>query len=182
MLILFGTCCSVQLHAQNIKTIFNIAYKKFAAEKVFRHATIGLLVINNSTGQTITSVNAETGLAPASCQKVITASTAFELLRHDYTYATTLGYTGKVANGVLNGDIIIKGNGDPTLGSWRYTETTEENIISEFKKGEIIKLVDENNKPIGLGIAEYGSDKAAEMMGQKNQKALVHYDYLYLES
>jgi glutamate 5-kinase len=54
-------------------------------------------------------------------------------------------------------------------------------IKSEFKKGEIIKLVDENNKHIGLGIAEYGSDKAAEMLGQKNQKALVHYDYLYLE-
>jgi glutamate 5-kinase len=55
------------------------------------------------------------------------------------------------------------------------------NILSAFKKGEIIKLVDENNKHIGLGIAEYGSDKAAEMMGQKNQKALIHYDYLYLE-
>jgi glutamate 5-kinase len=56
------------------------------------------------------------------------------------------------------------------------------NIITEFKKGEIIKLVDENNRHIGLGIAEYGSDKAAEMMGQKNQKALIHYDYLYLEN
>jgi glutamate 5-kinase len=55
------------------------------------------------------------------------------------------------------------------------------NIISDFKKGEIIKLIDENDKPIGLGIAEYGSDKAAEMIGQKNQKALIHYDYLYLE-
>jgi glutamate 5-kinase len=55
------------------------------------------------------------------------------------------------------------------------------NIISDFKKGEIIKLIDENDKPIGLGIAEYGSDKAAEMIGKKNQKALVHYDYLYLE-
>jgi glutamate 5-kinase len=55
------------------------------------------------------------------------------------------------------------------------------NIITGFKKGEIIKLVDENNKPIGLGIAEYGSEKAEEMMGQKNQKALIHYDYLYLE-
>ena len=55
------------------------------------------------------------------------------------------------------------------------------NIISEFKKGEIIKLVDAENKQIGLGIAEYGSEKAAEMIGQKNQKPLVHYDYLYLE-
>lgn len=54
-------------------------------------------------------------------------------------------------------------------------------IVAEFKKGEIIKLLDENEKHIGLGIAEYGSDKAAEMIGHKNQKPLVHYDYLYLE-
>ncbi len=54
-------------------------------------------------------------------------------------------------------------------------------ILSAFKKGDIIKLIDENNKHIGLGIAEYGSDKATEMIGRKNQKALVHYDYLYLE-
>ena len=54
-------------------------------------------------------------------------------------------------------------------------------ILSEFKKGDIIKLVDEKDKHIGLGIAEYGSDKANEMIGRKNQKPLVHYDYLYLE-
>jgi len=53
-------------------------------------------------------------------------------------------------------------------------------ILADFKKGEIIKLVDDENKLIGLGIAEYGSDKAEERIGQKNQKALVHYDYLYL--
>ncbi len=116
ILLLFVSCCSIQLHAQNIKTTFNNAYKKFAAQKVFKHASISLLVIDNSTGQTITSVNAETGLAPASCQKVITASTAFELLGHYYTYPTTLGYTGNIVNGVLNGDIIIKGEWRPDIG------------------------------------------------------------------
>jgi glutamate 5-kinase len=55
------------------------------------------------------------------------------------------------------------------------------NIVSDFKKGEIIKIIDEHNKTIGLGLAEYGSDKARELTGQKNQKALVHYDYLYLQ-
>jgi serine-type D-Ala-D-Ala carboxypeptidase/endopeptidase (penicillin-binding protein 4) len=124
---------SIQLHAQDVKSLFNNAYKKFAANKVFRHATISLLVIDNSTGKNITSVNSETGLAPASCQKVITASTSFELLGHNYTYKTNLGYTGKIINGVLNGDIIIRGTGDPTLGSWRHSATTEENIIAEFK-------------------------------------------------
>jgi glutamate 5-kinase len=54
-------------------------------------------------------------------------------------------------------------------------------ILSDFKKGEIIKLLDENNKLIGLGIAEYGADKAKENAGKKNQKPLVHYDYLYLQ-
>ncbi len=145
LLLLFVFSCSIHVHAQNIKTIFNNAYKKFAAEKVFKHATIGLLVVDNSTGQTVTSVNTETGLAPASCQKVITASTAFELLGHTYTYPTTLGYTGNIVNGVLNGDIIIKGGGDPTLGSWRYPETTEENIISEFKNEILREGINEIN-------------------------------------
>ncbi|MFD2146811.1 PUA domain-containing protein [Mucilaginibacter antarcticus] len=55
-------------------------------------------------------------------------------------------------------------------------------IITDFKKGEIVKLIDDKNKTIALGIAEYGSDKARESIGQKNQKPLVHYDYLYLLS
>ncbi|WP_421941879.1 glutamate 5-kinase [Pedobacter sp.] len=52
-------------------------------------------------------------------------------------------------------------------------------IESDFLKGDIIKIVDEENNLIGLGIAEYGSDKARERIGQKKQKALVHYDYFY---
>ncbi len=55
-------------------------------------------------------------------------------------------------------------------------------IMADFNKGEIIKLVDEQDKLIGLGIAEYSAEKARENIGQKNQKPLVHYDYLYLQS
>jgi D-alanyl-D-alanine carboxypeptidase/D-alanyl-D-alanine-endopeptidase (penicillin-binding protein 4) len=131
LLIFFYT---VQLNAQDIKSVFNKAYKEFALNKSFKHASISLLVINNSTGKTVTDVNTEIGLAPASCQKVITASTSFELLGHNYIYKTTLGYTGKIVNGILHGDIIITGSGDPTLGSLRYAETTEESIIAAFIK------------------------------------------------
>lgn len=52
-------------------------------------------------------------------------------------------------------------------------------IQSDFLKGDIIKIVDEKNNLIGLGIAEYSSDKARERIGQKKQKPLVHYDYFY---
>ena len=52
-------------------------------------------------------------------------------------------------------------------------------IRSDFEKGDIIRLVDEQDQLIGLGVAQYGSDKARERIGQRNQKALVHYDYFY---
>ncbi len=53
-------------------------------------------------------------------------------------------------------------------------------VNGEFLKGDVVKLLDENETLLGLGIAEYGSDKATERIGQKNQKPLVHYDYLFL--
>ena len=52
-------------------------------------------------------------------------------------------------------------------------------IISDFAKGDVIKILDENNQNIGLGIAEYGSDRAKEQLGQTNQKPLVHCDYFF---
>src|SRR6185312_3344360 len=130
-------CCllaSSVAFAQDAESQFNSAFKIMKADSSFRHATISLYVINTTTGKTVTEENIETGVAPASCQKVITASTAFELLGHDYTYKTTLGYTGNIVNGVLNGNLILKGSGDPTLGSWRYATANEEKVIADFKK------------------------------------------------
>jgi D-alanyl-D-alanine carboxypeptidase/D-alanyl-D-alanine-endopeptidase (penicillin-binding protein 4) len=128
-LLLFAT----NIQAQHIDEAFNSAFKKLAEDPSFKHSTISLFVVNTSTGKNVTEVNTEIGVAPASCQKVITAATAFELLGHDYTYKTTLGYSGKIENRILNGDIIINGGGDPTLGSWRYNQTAEEKIIAAFK-------------------------------------------------
>ncbi|MEO9020524.1 MAG: D-alanyl-D-alanine carboxypeptidase/D-alanyl-D-alanine-endopeptidase [Ginsengibacter sp.] len=133
LLFLFLSFHVLSSEAQPINQVFNTAFKKFAQDSTFRHATISLYMLNTTTGKPVTEANINIGVAPASCQKVITASTAFELLGHDYTYKTTLAYTGSIDNGVLNGDIIIKGSGDPTLGSWRLDKTKEENIISVFK-------------------------------------------------
>lgn len=53
-------------------------------------------------------------------------------------------------------------------------------IEGEFSKGDILLIRDEKGIKIGLGRAEYSSKSAVEKLGQKNQKALIHYDYLYL--
>lgn len=53
-------------------------------------------------------------------------------------------------------------------------------VVGKFRKGDLIKILDENQKEIGLGLARYGHKKAREVVGQKNQKPLIHYDHLYL--
>jgi len=54
-------------------------------------------------------------------------------------------------------------------------------IIGEFEKDDIIKIIDENGHSLGIGKAQYNSEKSRELLGKKNQKPLVHCDYLYLE-
>ena len=53
-------------------------------------------------------------------------------------------------------------------------------VIGRFKKGDIITIVDEKDKEIGMGMARYSYKKAREIMGLKNQKPIIHYDHLYL--
>lgn len=53
-------------------------------------------------------------------------------------------------------------------------------VIGKFKKGDLIKIIDEDDHEVGLGLARYGYKKAKEVVGLKNQKPVIHYDHLYL--
>lgn len=132
LLLAFFVFSSSWSFAQTAEDQFNTAFKNLNQDSTFKHATISLYMINTTTGKTVTDQDIETGVAPASCQKVITAATSFALLGHDYRYKTTLGYTGKIVNGVLHGNLILKGSGDPTLGSWRMEDTKEDKILADL--------------------------------------------------
>ena len=54
-------------------------------------------------------------------------------------------------------------------------------IVGEFEKDDIVRIMDQNGGLLGVGKVQYDSDKARETLGKKNQKPLVHCDYLYLE-
>jgi D-alanyl-D-alanine carboxypeptidase/D-alanyl-D-alanine-endopeptidase (penicillin-binding protein 4) len=119
---------------QGIPEKLQVAVNKLETDSQLKHSTLSLYVVETNTGKIVFDKNVETGLAPASCQKVITAATAFELLGKDYTYKTSLGYDGKIDSGILKGNLYITGSGDPTLGSWRYSSTKENIVLANFKK------------------------------------------------
>ena len=54
-------------------------------------------------------------------------------------------------------------------------------IEGAFEKGDLLRILNEEGEGIGLGIAQYGSEKAQQHLGQQGKKALVHYDYLVID-
>ncbi|MDP2057736.1 MAG: D-alanyl-D-alanine carboxypeptidase, partial [Thiobacillus sp.] len=63
----------------------------------------------------VLSHNAEAALNPASVMKLVTSFAALNQLGPGYTWTTDVWADGTIADGVLNGDLVIKGHGDPTL-------------------------------------------------------------------
>jgi D-alanyl-D-alanine carboxypeptidase/D-alanyl-D-alanine-endopeptidase (penicillin-binding protein 4) len=59
------------------------------------------------------SINAEQPMNPASTMKLLTTFSGLELLGPAYTWKTEAYLDGKLENGVLQGDLILKGYGDP---------------------------------------------------------------------
>lgn len=117
--------------AQTVPQKLNKAINIFLNDEQLKHAVVSMYV-TDSDGNKIFSLNPQYGLAPASTQKIFTAIAAFSLLGNDFTYKTEIGYNGKIDDGILSGDIIIKGYGDPTLGSWRYAQTKPDSILNFF--------------------------------------------------
>ena len=93
---------------------------KMVQSENLKSANMSILLKNIETGQTLLQHRSEKVATPASTTKLITTATALELLGTDFRFETFLEYDGVIEeNGVLTGNLYIRGGGDPTLGS-RY--------------------------------------------------------------
>jgi len=76
--------------------------------------TWGVLVRSLANDQTLYSLNAHKLMMPASTQKILTLAVAADQLGWDFSYRTSVFTVGKIEDGVLKGDLLIVGFGDPT--------------------------------------------------------------------
>lgn len=83
----------------------------------------------------IASLNADTTRTPASVIKVLATYAAVLKLGFDYRWPTQFYTTGSLQNGVLRGDLLVKGFGDPTLASKDL-----ESIVATIKAKGIQKI------------------------------------------
>jgi D-alanyl-D-alanine carboxypeptidase/D-alanyl-D-alanine-endopeptidase (penicillin-binding protein 4) len=83
----------------------------------FRSAHWGLLVVDPGRGETLYARNADKLFMPASNQKLLTGSTALVQLGPDFRWPTVLFARGPVRDGVLAGDLVVRGSGDPSIST-----------------------------------------------------------------
>lgn len=130
LLILVGVVLPLVGWSQTVSSKLAAAYKTFAQDSQLRNGVASLYVINAKTGQVVFKENELIGLTPASTQKIITSVSAYELLGKNFRYQTQFGYL-KNNNSV---SILISPGGDPTLGSWRWPQTTSEAVILDLRR------------------------------------------------
>lgn len=119
----------MMIGAQTVSEKTNSAVQTLLKDEQMKHALMALYIVETKTGRPVYELNEETGVAPASTQKVITSAAALSLLSEHYQYTTEVFYDGDIKQGILSGSLHIVGHGDPTLGSWRFKGRKENDFV-----------------------------------------------------
>lgn len=88
--------------------------KALTANKLSSNS-LGVMLVPLTSSGTTTAINPDKPMNPASTMKLITSWAALELLGPTYQWKTEFYSDGVLRNGVLNGNLYLKGGGDPKL-------------------------------------------------------------------
>jgi serine-type D-Ala-D-Ala carboxypeptidase/endopeptidase (penicillin-binding protein 4) len=105
--------------------------------------SVAIVVQPLDGGAPIISHNAAKAMNPASVMKLVTTYAALEALTPAYRWKTEVYRNGTLNQGVLDGDLIIKGYGDPALNVaefWRLLQQVQQQGIRQIKGNLVLDL------------------------------------------
>lgn len=155
---IYGQDTIIRLKNHNVNKVI----KKLLADKELKNASIGFVAKDIKTGEIIASLNPDLSLRPASTLKIITTATALEVLGKNYRFSSTLQYSGTIdtLNHVLNGNIYIKGGGDPCLGSIYFDKTKKYDFLKSWVKSVISLKIDSVQGSVIADASKYSNEIA----------------------
>ncbi len=125
------------------------AIQEFVSHPDMKYASVGIQISEVATNKTVASHASNLSLIPASSIKVVTTATALTVLGKDYRFKTVVEHDGTLTDGILNGNLYIKGYGDPTLGSFEMEGVdTLSHLLDKMTKAIKAKGIKEINGQI----------------------------------
>ena len=101
----------VPTHAADLPVAFTAALKQAGVPL----DNVAVVIQPLDAAEPVLSHNADAALNPASVMKLVTSFAALNQLGPSYTWRTEVWANGTLVDGVLTGDLVVKGYGDPTL-------------------------------------------------------------------
>jgi D-alanyl-D-alanine carboxypeptidase/D-alanyl-D-alanine-endopeptidase (penicillin-binding protein 4) len=89
---------------------------KIMQQSKYQHANWGITAIDSETGQTLFDLNADQLFLPASTTKLFSVAALLHAYGDDYRFKTPVYAVGNIQEGQLEGNLILVGQGDLTLG------------------------------------------------------------------
>lgn len=122
----------------------NSPVDRFFLTKSLKTASYSIYAVDAKTGEIICET-AQKSLSTASVMKLVTTAVALEILGPDYTFSTSLAYSGYIdpQNGTLDGNLILIGGGDPAFYSSFFEDHYKdcfEQWIKQLKNSGIKKI------------------------------------------
>ncbi len=134
------SCCGYWTFGQPV-TAIQKSIQNFVADADFAHTSIGIHIVRLSDGKVLGAYEAQKSLATASTLKVVTTATALLQNGADFRYKTPIGYTGKLRGGILEGNLVVKGIGDPTFNSKYFPENDAvQKVVDLLKRQKITEI------------------------------------------
>ena len=106
---------------------------------------------------------ADRAFNPASVTKVVTTSTALKQLGSGFTFKTHLYTTGRIVDGVLQGDLVVKGEGDPSLTVerlWRIASLVRVAGVHEIAGNLLVDDTYFDTVRTGIGYEDFDEERA----------------------
>ena len=111
-IIVFTAIDAFSIHVSQLNTYLDTAL----TDKRIQNAVVGIKIKSLQTGEVLYQHNVDTLFNPASNLKLMTTAAALFYLKPEYTFKTLVYRDGTLTEeGVLKGNLYIKGGGDPCL-------------------------------------------------------------------
>ena len=110
---------------------FQAASERFARAEYMQNASVGVCVMDLASGDVLAANSENLAITTASTMKTVTSASALALLGKDYQFPTIVYAIGEIKGSRLHGNVVVKGFGDPTLGSRYFPENA--NIVEQVQ-------------------------------------------------